>query len=102
MLLFDDLALAPTFQTALRPFLIDPSSRATEWLKIHLKENRLEVINQQVTLGCLSTTKSMTNGWVVNVCHDILQNMASVSLKSVELGCYWDANLRYSLFSQYL
>jgi dynein heavy chain 2 len=31
----------------LRPFLVDPSSRATEWLKTHLKENRLEVINQQ-------------------------------------------------------
>ncbi|XP_034460809.1 cytoplasmic dynein 2 heavy chain 1 isoform X1 [Hippoglossus hippoglossus] len=29
------------------PFLIDPSSRATEWLRTHLKENRLEVINQQ-------------------------------------------------------
>ncbi len=29
------------------PFLIDPSQRATEWLKTHLKEFRLEVINQQ-------------------------------------------------------
>ncbi|CAJ0940077.1 unnamed protein product, partial [Ranitomeya imitator] len=29
------------------PFLIDPSSQATEWLKTHLKESRLEVINQQ-------------------------------------------------------
>ncbi|KAM9801492.1 cytoplasmic dynein 2 heavy chain 1 [Neosynchiropus ocellatus] len=29
------------------PFLIDPSSRATEWLCTHLKEHRLEVINQQ-------------------------------------------------------
>ncbi|XP_072467338.1 cytoplasmic dynein 2 heavy chain 1 isoform X1 [Notamacropus eugenii] len=29
------------------PFLIDPSSQATEWLKIHLKESRLEIINQQ-------------------------------------------------------
>ncbi|KAM9359311.1 cytoplasmic dynein 2 heavy chain 1 isoform 6-T6 [Symphorus nematophorus] len=29
------------------PFLIDPSSRATEWLRTHLKETRLEVINQQ-------------------------------------------------------
>ncbi|KAG7470921.1 hypothetical protein MATL_G00119020 [Megalops atlanticus] len=29
------------------PFLIDPSSRATEWLRTHLKESRLEVINQQ-------------------------------------------------------
>ncbi|CAD5120552.1 DgyrCDS9119 [Dimorphilus gyrociliatus] len=32
---------------ALRPFMIDPSSRATEWLKTHMKNNRLEVINQQ-------------------------------------------------------
>ena len=29
------------------PFLIDPSQRATEWLKTHLKDSRLEVINQQ-------------------------------------------------------
>ncbi|XP_058887125.1 cytoplasmic dynein 2 heavy chain 1-like [Acipenser ruthenus] len=29
------------------PFLIDPSSRATEWLRTHLKESRLEIINQQ-------------------------------------------------------
>ncbi|XP_025753905.1 cytoplasmic dynein 2 heavy chain 1 isoform X2 [Oreochromis niloticus] len=29
------------------PFLIDPSSRATEWLCTHLKQHRLEVINQQ-------------------------------------------------------
>ena len=29
------------------PFLIDPSQHATEWLKTHLKESRLEVINQQ-------------------------------------------------------
>lgn len=29
------------------PFLVDPSQRATEWLKSHLKESRLEVINQQ-------------------------------------------------------
>ncbi|XP_025088458.1 cytoplasmic dynein 2 heavy chain 1-like isoform X3 [Pomacea canaliculata] len=34
-------------QSSLRPFLVDPSSRATEWLKTHLKEHRLEVINQQ-------------------------------------------------------
>ncbi|XP_067663541.1 cytoplasmic dynein 2 heavy chain 1-like isoform X1 [Haliotis asinina] len=33
--------------SSLRPFLIDPSSRATEWLKTHLKENRLEIVNQQ-------------------------------------------------------
>lgn len=31
----------------LRPFMIDPSSRATEWLKIHMKNNRIEAINQQ-------------------------------------------------------
>ncbi|KAM9852784.1 cytoplasmic dynein 2 heavy chain 1 isoform 4-T4 [Aulostomus maculatus] len=29
------------------PFLIDPSSRATEWLRTHLQQHRLEVINQQ-------------------------------------------------------
>lgn len=29
------------------PFLVDPSQRATEWIKIHLKESRLEIINQQ-------------------------------------------------------
>ncbi|XP_033122293.1 cytoplasmic dynein 2 heavy chain 1-like, partial [Anneissia japonica] len=34
-------------QNSLRPFLVDPSSRATEWLKTHLTEQRLEVINQQ-------------------------------------------------------
>ena len=38
-------------QTSLRPFLVDPSSRATEWLKVHLKENRLEVVNQQVSFS---------------------------------------------------
>ncbi|XP_066286377.1 cytoplasmic dynein 2 heavy chain 1-like isoform X1 [Branchiostoma lanceolatum] len=31
----------------LRPFLVDPSSRAADWLKVHLKEARLEVVNQQ-------------------------------------------------------
>ncbi|XP_056467776.1 cytoplasmic dynein 2 heavy chain 1 isoform X1 [Gadus chalcogrammus] len=31
------------------PFLIDPSSRATEWLRTHLKEQKLEIINQQDT-----------------------------------------------------
>ncbi|XP_076467409.1 LOW QUALITY PROTEIN: cytoplasmic dynein 2 heavy chain 1-like [Babylonia areolata] len=34
-------------QSSQRPFLVDPSSRATEWLKVHMKNNRLEVINQQ-------------------------------------------------------
>ncbi|XP_038123892.1 cytoplasmic dynein 2 heavy chain 1 [Cyprinodon tularosa] len=34
-------------QSVACPFLIDPSSRATEWLRTHLKEQRLEVINQQ-------------------------------------------------------
>ena len=29
------------------PYLIDPSRRATEWLKIHLAGGRLEVVNQQ-------------------------------------------------------
>ncbi|XP_063970614.1 cytoplasmic dynein 2 heavy chain 1 [Lytechinus pictus] len=36
-----------SIKSSLRPFLIDPSLRATEWLKTHLKEARLEVINQQ-------------------------------------------------------
>ena len=34
-------------QGELVPFLIDPSQRATEWVKTHLKDVRLEVINQQ-------------------------------------------------------
>ncbi|XP_035389840.1 cytoplasmic dynein 2 heavy chain 1 isoform X3 [Electrophorus electricus] len=34
-------------QSVACPFLIDPSSRATEWLRTHLKEHRLDVINQQ-------------------------------------------------------
>ncbi|PAA68244.1 hypothetical protein BOX15_Mlig013490g1 [Macrostomum lignano] len=34
-------------QCSLRPFLIDPSSRATDWLKTHLKDQKLEAINQQ-------------------------------------------------------
>lgn len=38
-------------QGQLCPFLIDPSQRATEWLKVHLKESRLEVINQQVRIN---------------------------------------------------
>ncbi|XP_052794024.1 cytoplasmic dynein 2 heavy chain 1-like isoform X3 [Mya arenaria] len=33
--------------STLRPFLVDPSSRATDWLKSHLKDSRIEVINQQ-------------------------------------------------------
>ena len=35
------MSLGITFQR-------DPSSRATEWLKTHLKDRRLEVVNQQV------------------------------------------------------
>ncbi|XP_075448514.1 cytoplasmic dynein 2 heavy chain 1 isoform X2 [Ascaphus truei] len=34
-------------QSQVCPFLIDPSLQATEWLKTHLRESRLEVINQQ-------------------------------------------------------
>ena len=34
-------------QGELVPFLIDPSQRAAEWPKTHLKDTRLEVINQQ-------------------------------------------------------
>ena len=40
-------SLCDHLQSSMRPFLIDPSSRATEWLKTHLKERRLEVVNQQ-------------------------------------------------------
>ncbi|XP_055023019.1 cytoplasmic dynein 2 heavy chain 1 [Boleophthalmus pectinirostris] len=35
------------FKSVACPFLIDPLSRATEWLCTHLKQHRLEVINQQ-------------------------------------------------------
>ena len=30
-------------------YFIDPSSTATDWLKTHLKEKRLEVVNHQVS-----------------------------------------------------
>ncbi|XP_032878557.1 cytoplasmic dynein 2 heavy chain 1 isoform X2 [Amblyraja radiata] len=46
----DDLSVENALvilQSKVCPFLIDPSSRATEWLKHHLKEARPEVINQQ-------------------------------------------------------
>ncbi|XP_013869519.1 cytoplasmic dynein 2 heavy chain 1 [Austrofundulus limnaeus] len=46
----DDLSMENALvilQSVACPFLIDPSSRATEWLRTHLKEHRLEVINQQ-------------------------------------------------------
>ena len=36
-------------RSQLCPFLIDPSSRATDWLKTHLKDRKVEVINQQDT-----------------------------------------------------
>ncbi len=34
-------------RSQLCPFLVDPSSRATDWLKTHLREKKVEVINQQ-------------------------------------------------------
>ncbi|MED6293760.1 Cytoplasmic dynein 2 heavy chain 1 [Characodon lateralis] len=46
----DDLSMENALvilQSVACPFLIDPSSRATDWLRTHLKEQRLEVINQQ-------------------------------------------------------
>ncbi|XP_054598719.1 cytoplasmic dynein 2 heavy chain 1 isoform X1 [Nothobranchius furzeri] len=46
----DDLSMENALvilQSVACPFLIDPSSRATEWLRTHLKEHRLEVISQQ-------------------------------------------------------
>lgn len=36
--------------------LIDPSNRASDWLKKHMAKNKLEVINQQVT--CFGTRKN--------------------------------------------
>uniref|UniRef100_A0A672TN04 Cytoplasmic dynein 2 heavy chain 1 n=1 Tax=Strigops habroptila TaxID=2489341 RepID=A0A672TN04_STRHB len=48
----DDLSIENALvilQSKVCPFLIDPSFRATEWLKTHLKESRLEVISQQDT-----------------------------------------------------
>jgi dynein heavy chain 2 len=46
----DDLSMENAMvilQSEQCPFLVDPSQRATEWLKTHLKESRLEVVNQQ-------------------------------------------------------
>ncbi|KAK7812802.1 LOW QUALITY PROTEIN: hypothetical protein U0070_019828, partial [Myodes glareolus] len=46
----DDLSVENAIvilQSRVCPFLIDPSSQATEWLKTHLQDSRLEVINQQ-------------------------------------------------------
>lgn len=46
----DDLSMENAMvilQSEQCPFLIDPSQRATEWLKTHLKESRLELVNQQ-------------------------------------------------------
>uniref|UniRef100_A0A8C9YHS7 Cytoplasmic dynein 2 heavy chain 1 n=1 Tax=Sander lucioperca TaxID=283035 RepID=A0A8C9YHS7_SANLU len=46
----DDLSMENALvilQSVSCPFLIDPSSRATEWLRTHLQQHRLEVINQQ-------------------------------------------------------
>ncbi|NXI65822.1 DYHC2 protein, partial [Anseranas semipalmata] len=48
----DDLSIENALvilQSKVCPFLIDPSFRATEWLKTHLKESRLEVVNHQDT-----------------------------------------------------
>jgi dynein heavy chain 2 len=36
------------FETSQPPLLIDPSSTATDWLKNHLKQGRVEAVNQQV------------------------------------------------------
>ncbi|XP_029699181.1 cytoplasmic dynein 2 heavy chain 1 isoform X3 [Takifugu rubripes] len=46
----DDLSMENALiilQSVGYPFLIDPSSRATEWLCTHLQQHRLEVISQQ-------------------------------------------------------
>ncbi|RDD40688.1 Cytoplasmic dynein 2 heavy chain 1 [Trichoplax sp. H2] len=34
-------------KSSITPFLVDPSMRATDWLKTHLKDARLEIVNQQ-------------------------------------------------------
>ncbi|CAF1020652.1 unnamed protein product, partial [Adineta ricciae] len=46
----DDLSMENAIvilRSQLCPFLIDPSSRATDWLKTHLKDKKVEVTNQQ-------------------------------------------------------
>ncbi|GAB1603232.1 cytoplasmic dynein 2 heavy chain 1-like isoform X1, partial [Argonauta hians] len=46
----DDLTMENALmilKSSLPSFLVDPSSRATEWLKTHLKNYNVEVINQQ-------------------------------------------------------
>ena len=46
----DDLSMENAIvilRSELCPFLVDPSSRATDWLKTHLREKKLDVINQQ-------------------------------------------------------
>lgn len=48
----DDLSMENALvilRSQLCPFLVDPSSRATDWLKKHLKDKKLEVTNQQDT-----------------------------------------------------
>ena len=46
--------------TSLPPFLVDPSSTATEWIKAHLKQARLEIVNQHVRKMSLSLKPSLT------------------------------------------
>lgn len=58
-------ALFFVIQSQVCPFLIDPSSQATEWLKTHLKESRLEVINQQVNLKGANATCQLISKAVI-------------------------------------
>ena len=51
----------------MRPFLVDPSSRATEWLKAHLKDQRLEVINQQVLKIFVFSPSEVVSALVNNI-----------------------------------
>jgi dynein heavy chain 2 len=46
------------FETSQPPLLIDPSSTATEWIKCHLKQGRVEAVNQQVGACCQSSTNN--------------------------------------------
>ncbi|KAF6780509.1 hypothetical protein AHF37_00019 [Paragonimus kellicotti] len=43
-------------ETSMCPFIVDPSSRSLNWLRLHLKHKKVEVVNQQVSGGLFATT----------------------------------------------
>lgn len=45
------------------PLIVDPSSRAVNWLKSHLKDQHLEVVNQQVS----SRLQQAVNSHTINI-----------------------------------